>query len=63
VAGLTGALWLTGALASLLYGVTRFDPLAFAAALAMLAAVALLACAIPAMRAARMNPVVALREE
>jgi putative ABC transport system permease protein len=63
VIGLTGSLWLTGALTSLLYGVTRFDPLAFAAAPALLAGVALLACAIPALRAATVNPVIALREE
>jgi predicted permease len=63
VIGLTGALWLTGALTSLLYGVTRFDPLTFAAAPALLAAVALLACVIPAVRAASVNPVIALREE
>jgi putative ABC transport system permease protein len=63
VIGMVGALWLTGALTSLLYGVTRFDPLTFAAAPALLASVALLACAVPAVRAARVNPVVALREE
>jgi putative ABC transport system permease protein len=63
VIGLTGALWLTGALTSLLYGVTRFDPLTFAVAPALLAGVALLACAVPAVRAARVNPVIALREE
>jgi putative ABC transport system permease protein len=63
VIGLTGALWLTGALTSLLYGVTRFDLLTFALAPAMLASVALLACVIPAVRAAAVNPVIALREE
>jgi putative ABC transport system permease protein len=63
IIGLTGALWLTGALTSLLYGVTRFDPLTFALAPALLAGVALLACVVPAVRAARVNPVVALREE
>jgi putative ABC transport system permease protein len=61
--GLTGALWLTSALTSLLYGVTRFDPLSFAAAPALLAGVALLACLVPAVKAAAVNPVVALREE
>jgi ABC-type lipoprotein release transport system permease subunit len=43
--------------------VTRFDPLTFAAAPALLAGVALLACAVPAAKAAAVNPVVALREE
>jgi ABC-type antimicrobial peptide transport system permease subunit len=61
--GLVGALWLTGALTTLLYGVTRFDPVTFATAPALLGAVALLACVVPAVRAARVNPVVALREE
>ncbi len=61
--GLLGAMSLTGALTSLLYGVTRFDPLTFAAAPTLLAGVALLACVVPAVRAARVNPVVALREE
>jgi putative ABC transport system permease protein len=63
VIGLTGALWLTGALTSLLYGVTRFDPLTFAVAPALLASVAVLACVVPAVRAASVNPVIALREE
>jgi putative ABC transport system permease protein len=61
--GLVGATWVTGALTTLLYGVTRFDPVTFAAAPAVLGAVALLACVVPAVRAARVNPVVALREE
>jgi ABC-type lipoprotein release transport system permease subunit len=43
--------------------VTRFDALTLAAAPAMLATVALLACVIPAVRAAAVNPVIALREE
>jgi putative ABC transport system permease protein len=63
VIGLTGALWLTGALTSLLYGVTRFDPVTFAVAPALLASIALLACVVPAVRAATVNPVIALREE
>jgi putative ABC transport system permease protein len=63
VIGLTGATWLTGALTSLLYGVTRFDPLTFAAAPALLAGVALVACVVPAVQAVRVSPVIALREE
>jgi putative ABC transport system permease protein len=62
-AGLIAALGLTRVLASLLYGVTPFDPLTFVAVPAILGAAALLACLIPAGRAARLNPVVALREE
>ena len=61
--GLAGALMMTRALTSLLYGVTRFDALTFTVAPAILASVALLACLIPAGRAATVDPVIALREE
>jgi putative ABC transport system permease protein len=61
--GLVAALLLTRVLTSLLYGVTRFDVMTFAVVPALLAAVALVACLIPAGRAATVNPVVALREE
>jgi putative ABC transport system permease protein len=61
--GLLAAALLTKALGSLLYGVTRFDLVTFATVPAILAAVALTACLIPASRAALMDPVRALREE
>jgi len=50
-------------LSTLLYGVTPLDPVAFAAAPAMLAAVAMAACLAPALAAVRAEPAAALRHE
>lgn len=61
--GLLGALAISGILSSLLFGVGGRDPLTFAGAALLLGAVALLATYLPAGRAARMNPVAALRQE
>jgi predicted permease len=61
--GLLAAAGVTRVIASLLYGVTPFDPFTFVAVAAILACVALLACAVPAGRAARLNPITALRQE
>ena len=62
-AGLAGASVATRALRNLLYGVTPDDPLTLAAVVALLAIVALLACYLPARRAARLIPAVTLRHD
>jgi predicted permease len=61
--GLAAALVLTRSLGALLYGVPASDVLTFALATALLLAVALAACAVPAWRAARTDPALVLRDE
>ena len=63
VAGLICALLLTRMLASLLFGVTPTDPASFAAVVLLFTAVALLGCYLPARRASKIEPIVALRYE
>jgi putative ABC transport system permease protein len=61
--GLIGALSLSRLLASMLYGVGPRDPASLAAVAAVLTTVAALACYLPARRAARVDPLVALRSD
>jgi putative ABC transport system permease protein len=61
--GLAGAFAATRLMNSLLFGVTSWDPLTFAALAGIIALVAFLAAWLPARRAARVDPVVALRAE
>jgi putative ABC transport system permease protein len=61
--GLVVSLAVTRALSSLLFGVSVTDPLTFVAVPVVLAFVAILACYLPARRAMRVDPIIALRYE
>jgi ABC-type antimicrobial peptide transport system permease subunit len=62
-AGLVVSVFLTRSVSSLLYGIGAFDPIAFAITSALLLGVALVACLLPARRAMRVDPMLALRHE
>ncbi|MGB9417510.1 MAG: ABC transporter permease [Acidobacteriaceae bacterium] len=61
--GLVAAVVATHAIAALLFGVSRFDPVTYGGVMVLLISVSLVACFIPARRAASVNPVEALRAE
>jgi predicted permease len=61
--GIAGSLALTRTVESLLFGITATDPLTFGAVTLLLIAAALLACFVPARRATKVDPIVALRYE
>jgi ABC-type antimicrobial peptide transport system permease subunit len=63
VVGVTGAMLASSALVTMLYGVSRVDALTYASVITLLVAVTAIACVLPAWRAARVQPSVALQAE
>src|SRR5437762_13929493 len=61
--GLFGAYLATGAITSVLYGVSATDPLTFGVVSFLLVGIALISCYVPARRATKVEPLIALRNE
>jgi putative ABC transport system permease protein len=61
--GLAAAIFFTRFVSSLLFGITAADPISYAGVVLLLLVVVVLACYIPARRAMRVDPMVALRYE
>jgi putative ABC transport system permease protein len=63
VIGLTGAIAATQAIVTLLFGISRLDPITYLGVIALLVGVSVIACWVPAWRAARVDPSITLRAE
>jgi putative ABC transport system permease protein len=63
VIGLAGAVVASEAIAAMLFGISRLDPLTYLGVIVLLVGVSAIACWVPARRAARVDPMVALRYE
>jgi len=61
--GLAGAVAASEGIAAMLFGISRLDPLTYFGVIALLLVVSAIACWVPARRAARVDPMVALRYE
>jgi len=61
--GLAGGLAVSQFISGLLYGVTPTDPMTFASVIVLVGAVGTMAAAVPSIRAARVDPLIALRQE
>jgi ABC-type antimicrobial peptide transport system permease subunit len=62
IIGIVSAVGLARAIANMLYGVTPLDPVTLGLTILVLSLSGIVACFVPALRAARVNPIVALRE-
>lgn len=63
VIGLAGAFAASQAVAAMLFGISRLDPITYLGVIALLAVVSAIACAVPAWRASRVDPAITLRAE